>query len=156
MGSNAARHFPLKERLENLTEYIPECGCWILMTSTDTSGYARLGVNGKLRLAHRVSWEVHIGPIPEGVCVLHRCDTPSCVNPNHLFLGTKRDNTQDCINKKRRPVFNGEPHGMSLLSEEDVLKIRVDKRFQKSIAIEYGIDRTTVSDIQRKKTWKHL
>ena len=68
--------------------------------------------------AHRVSWMLHRGEIPEGVCVLHTCDTPSCVNPDHLFLGTHKDNEQDKMRKGRKPV--GEKIPWHKLSEDDV------------------------------------
>lgn len=82
-----------------------EDGCWLWRASTDPRGYGKIvvHVDGEARLsgAHRVSWELANGPIPTGLCVLHRCDTPSCVRPDHLFLGTLADNTKDMYGKGR-------------------------------------------------------
>jgi hypothetical protein len=83
-------------------EPIPEGrGCWEWMGFIRPSGYGQVHQN---KLAHRVSWELHNGPIPNGVLVLHKCDNKSCVNPDHLFLGSHRDNTQDMMSKGRGNV----------------------------------------------------
>jgi len=74
--------------------------------------------------AHRVSWEIHRGPIPEGACVLHQCDNRSCVNPGHLFLGTYSDNARDMHRKGRAVIHRGEDCAASKLTEADVRKIR--------------------------------
>lgn len=76
--------------------------CWEWLAYRDRKGYGRFMVPGsKTSLAHRFSWELHRGPIPTGMCVLHRCDNPPCVNPAHLFLGTLQDNVRDMIQKGR-------------------------------------------------------
>ena len=74
--------------------------CWI-WTGDTVKGYGRLRDNVKPILTHRLSWEIAYGPIPNGLCVLHRCDNPPCARPDHLFLGTKLDNMQDSVNKGR-------------------------------------------------------
>jgi len=87
--------------------------CWLWMGARTKLGYGQRGgrKTGR-RYTHRLSWEMRFGPIPEGLCVLHHCDNPPCVNPDHLFLGTKKDNTQDMIAKGRGrgPRFSGETH----------------------------------------------
>lgn len=86
---------------------IPEVGCWIWTGAVNCErGYGYFLFDGKPRLAHRASWAMHKGQIPDGMNVLHRCDIPSCVNPNHLFLGTLSDNMQDCAAKGRAPQMN--------------------------------------------------
>jgi len=85
----------------NNTQPVPFCGCFLWTRGTISSGYGHLEVEGRLVLAHRRSWELTYGPIPKGLFVLHRCDTPSCVNPRHLFLGTAGDNARDMVAKGR-------------------------------------------------------
>lgn len=80
---------------------VPFAGCFLWLRGKNNMGYGQLFVKGKMVLAHRRAWELENGPIPEGTCVLHSCDTPLCVNPRHLFLGTMKDNQQDSASKGR-------------------------------------------------------
>ena len=93
----------LKARFWEKVDKTDDCWVWISskISSKPNRGYGRIWVNGKPELAHRISWEIANGPIPKGMQVLHRCDNPSCVRPDHLFLGTQRDNMQDSIEKGR-------------------------------------------------------
>ena len=124
----------------------PNSGCWIWTGSLSNSGYARLSsfhssaLNRRFVKAHRVAWILFRGEIPGGLCVLHKCDTPSCVNPNHLFLGTRGDNTADMDRKNRRVVCMGENHPCTKLSDNDVRSIRKDSRSSCKIAPEYGVE----------------
>lgn len=99
---NAARVVPLAERF---WRRVDKSGpCWIWTGAQGHHGYGRIGIgghDGPTVLAHRVAWELSNGPVPEGLCVLHRCDNPPCVNPDHLFVGTQADNIRDCKEKGR-------------------------------------------------------
>lgn len=96
-----------KEKLLKHSIPEPNTGCW-LWTGCCAKGkfnYSKIRIKNKCLLAHRVSYEEFIGPIKNNLFVLHKCDTPSCINPNHLFVGTASDNMQDMVNKNRHPVF---------------------------------------------------
>lgn len=92
----------IRERIESKSAPIPESGCWLWQGYTSgKEGYGRIIVNGASLRAHRVSYEAFIGPIPEGMLICHKCDTPLCVNPNHLFIGSNQDNQRDASAKGR-------------------------------------------------------
>jgi hypothetical protein len=95
----------METRFESKFERITESGCWIWTASMNKKGYGRYhetGGESGFTLAHRASWKMNKGPIPDGLLVCHRCDVPQCVNPDHLFLGTHKDNLYDAIKKKGR------------------------------------------------------
>ncbi len=107
-------------------------GCWGWVSGTDAFGYGRLIAPGgrKNLKAHRVSWELHNGPIPGGMCVLHRCDNPPCSNPDHLFLGTKADNVAD-MNAKGRSYYALRthcPHGHEYTEENTLRRVSGARR----------------------------
>src|SRR3990167_11106441 len=89
------------DRFWSYVNVAPGDKCWLWNTTPNGSGYGDIYINGKLIQSHRFMWEITYGPIPIGLCVLHRCDIRLCVNPEHLFLGTKKDNMQDAISKDR-------------------------------------------------------
>jgi hypothetical protein len=80
-------------------------GCWIWTGSRNPKGYGRLNTGNRVRLAHAISWELSHGAVPDGLWVLHRCDNPPCVRPDHLWLGTAADNTADMVAKGRQRFF---------------------------------------------------
>lgn len=143
------------ERFEKFIEMIPECGCWIWMGKCDKNGYGMFWFNGMDYRAHRAAYELYKGcPVPEGKFALHRCDTPACVNPYHLFAGTNSDNLRDMVAKGRS--IRGTMNNHCKLTEQDVVKIRADNRSQSKIALDYGVWQTTISQIKNNKIWKHL
>jgi len=146
---------PFEER------YIPEpnSGCWLWLESVAPDGYGRTRNGGKRKtLAHRLSWTLHRGEIPTDLCVLHKCDERSCVNPDHLFLGTYHDNAKDRDTKGRngKQKMSGEKCYRARLTEADVKAIRLDTRPQRTVAKDYGITQSAISNIQLRKCWKHL
>jgi hypothetical protein len=132
--------------------------CWEWIGTRHGQGYGQIKSNGLTLKTHRVSWELYYGKIPEGLCVLHKCDNPCCVNPEHLFLGTYKDNAVDMGQKKRNKIFTGEDHRWSKLTSKDVEYIRSMQHvlYQKELALLFNVSRTCIQSIQYYKTWKHL
>lgn len=128
-----------------------ETGCWPWMASLDGRGYGQLG-GGRAGApnfrAHRVSWEMHRGPIPSGMNVLHSCDNRRCVNPTHLFLGTKADNTQDMWKKGRNTRRK--------VTDDQVHEIRASALPYTELARTYGIASEQIRNIKRGYSFKHL
>lgn len=149
----------LLERLEQKFEPEPNTGCWLWTGCALKSGYGRIGVGGSVKLAHRVSWEIHRGAIPDGLFVLHKCDTPACVNPDHLFVGTHLDNGRDKARKGRSWHPVGALHGRSKFTESDVVEIRSmcrDGISLAEIASRYGVSDSTISAIKTRRNWNHV
>lgn len=102
--------------------------CWSWTGTKCTKGYGLISVGHKGQIkAHRLSWEINYGPIPEGLCVLHRCDVRDCTRPDHLFLGTKSDNSLDMFAKGRNVTQPGSLNGNAKLTEDDIPRIRYDR-----------------------------
>jgi len=134
----------------------PMSGCWLWMAGTNNHGYGKFQINRKSRYAHRVSYELNVGPIPDGLRVLHKCDTPGCVNPAHLFPGTDADNVRDMMEKGRKAQTPGEDNGNAKLTENDVRDIRTKRMNQREFAEFYGVSRANISHIQLNKSWNHV
>jgi hypothetical protein len=149
---------PLAERLmAKVTK--DRGGCWLWTGDRNSWGYGRIGEGGrgkrqKLILVHRASYEVHVGPIPKGAHVLHRCDVPACVNPEHLFLGSLSDNVQDCLAKGRHVALKGENNPRSKLTRETVAAIRTSKLTVSELARQHGVSRRAISFALKSETWK--
>jgi hypothetical protein len=149
----------LAERFWNKVEKHTE-GCWRWTGRPMAVGYGYLasrGPDGVMRdgYAHRASWELHYGSIPDGLCVLHRCDNRMCVNPAHLFLGTRADNMADKAAKGRAP--HGEGHWNNKLTFEDVRVICEavsSGRTHVSVANDFNVSRQAIGSIVTGRTWK--
>lgn len=132
-------------------------GCWVWTGATDKKGYGVTADGGRARhrnlLAHRASWMIHCGEIPEGLCVCHSCDMPSCINPDHLFLGTYKDNHADMDRKGRRVL------GQAKLTPIEVRMIRMllgQGIEQQLLADTFGVTGPQVSQINRRHSWRNL
>lgn len=158
--------------------------CWLWTACVDKDGYGMIRVDRKNKRAHRLAYELTIGPIPDGMVVCHRCDTPTCVRPGHLFLGTDRDNMDDCISKGRTKLMGasgdanglrkhpdrnphhinpelsrGENNGNAKITQQQADEIR--NRYasggvtQKEIGTEYNISPSQVRNIVHGKSWNY-
>lgn len=143
---------------KNLTYIIDKKGCFIWQKSKDTGGYGHLRYKGKNSRAHRVSWEINNGEIPEGLCVLHKCDVRDCINPDHLWLGSYKDNRRDCLSKNRYTSLKGHLNPNSKLKEEEVLKIRelAQSKTIREISKIFKISYPSCRRIIRKISWRHI
>lgn len=136
--------------------------CWEWIGCCSSTGYGNFYAEGCLHLTHRYSWTQQNGAIPKGLCVLHNCDNRACVRPDHLFLGTKKQNTADMFFKGRQRnlgILKGQDHGEAKLKNEDVLRIRQEVASgskQKDMATRFGVSISLISLIVRRKAWVHL
>lgn len=150
-------------------------GCWwwtgTLSHPSSSLRYGKMKFKGRQLKAHRISYEIYFGPIRDGMFICHKCDNPSCVNPDHLFEGTHQDNMDDKVAKGRqaagvkltqnRNSAAGERHGRAILTEHDVLEIRriaaTQHRFGRAaLAAKYGVSESTIKSIKSRKLWKHI
>jgi hypothetical protein len=144
----------LAERLANRTVLSPETGCLLWQGHRNKLGYGRLWSHGgKLLLAHRAAWTLAYGPIPEGKIICHRCDTPACVNVEHLYVGTHQDNSDDITRRGRRNSRAADLNPNKRLSSDVASLIRRDPRPGPVLAKIYGVNRSTINRIKRGEMW---
>lgn len=138
--------------------------CWLWTSAVNNNGYGLICIDGRAVSAHRVMYALMVGPIPEGddyhgVCVLHHCDNPRCVNPAHLFLGSQQDNINDMLAKGRGYRFKharGEQHTASKLTNADVLAIRAMTGSNAEASRMFQISEAQVCRIKKRQNWTHL
>lgn len=134
--------------------------CWPWLASTTRNGYGQVRADGRNQKAHRLSYTEARGEIPLGMVVMHTCDNRRCVNPNHLRLGTPRENNKDRDIKGRQVSKRGEAHGMSKLRENQAAEIvalrsEINRRVS-DFAVRFGVSKTTVRDLLAGRSWKWL
>jgi len=146
------------ERFKSKIKVNKRTKCWEWTNALNNGGYGQFAVNHKPILAHRFSYEYFIGKIPKGKQILHSCDNPKCVNPDHLSTGTSQDDADDKVNKNRQA--KGEDIGVSKLGVEQVNLIRrlykAKKNTYKNLADCFNVSISTINDILKDKTWKHI
>lgn len=147
-----------KKRFWKLVDIRGEDDCWEWQGGKWKQGYGGFKINDRRNIgAHRFSYLINGGAIGRAY-VLHKCDNPPCVNPSHLFLGNHQDNMDDMVKKKRNIAFSGEKNMHSKLSKEDVLEIREigGKLSKRKMAKVYGVSPNSISNVIKRKTWKHI
>lgn len=156
MTQQGLRQASVRARFD--AKYMPEpnSGCWLWTGAALPSGYGQFKTAGH-NLAHRYSYEVHHGPIPSGLCVLHHCDNPACVNPDHLWAGTHRDNAIDKVIKGRARGNAGVGNHLAKLDPEKAAWACQALAYGMSanhVAAVLGVNRTTILKIVRGETWR--
>lgn len=135
-------------------------GCWLWTGSlAGRTPYGNVGFAGRYQKAHRVAYQLAIGPIPEGLHICHTCDIPACCNPAHLFAGTRSDNMRDREAKGRHNAPRGTVHGRHKLTESQVRDIRAQHDAGTALNVmadHYGVTKQSVWAIVHRKTWVHL
>ncbi|MEQ1573098.1 MAG: HNH endonuclease signature motif containing protein [Vicinamibacterales bacterium] len=136
---------------------VQESHCWLWTgCARNRRDYGGFSFRGRLMGAHVVSWILHRGEVPGGLCVLHHCDVPRCVNPDHLWLGTNADNNTDRDRKGRRRQVRGEGCSFAKLTEEAVLYIRSSGETLEALADRYGVTPCTIQEARAGTTWGHV
>lgn len=172
----AAHKVPLTIRFWNKVDksfgHGPQGDCWVWIADRCKDGYGSIKINKKTSRSHRVSWEIHNGPIPDSLWVLHKCDNPPCVNPDHLFLGTVRDNVDDMMRKGRtlkglnhpshtnpEAWARGERVNTAVLTASQVSEILIALKNGAGLTElgrKYGVLKHAIYSIREGRTWKHI
>ena len=146
----------LPPRIETKIMPEPNSGCWIWLGGTNQKNYGHIWSSELKRheRAHRMVYEILNSPIPVGLHLLHRCDNPYCVNPDHMFVGTNAENMADRDAKGRQA--SGARNGNARLTEDKARQILLAPGTITEIARQFGISRTNVRDIKTRRIWKNL
>lgn len=139
----------------------PESACWTWTGSRTRKGYGRFSANRKNVFPHRFSYALHMGGLPPGMCVLHRCDNPACVRPDHLFLGTRADNNADCKAKGRYRPLKGGWHDANKrpLTDDQVIQIRRLHRegfTYRQLGSMFPVSESSIGRLVRRVSYTHI
>ena len=151
-----------KEIINKIKNNTKKEKCWLYLGHKDKDGYPRMKINKKLCRISRIVYEMNYGSFDQSLMVCHKCDNPSCINPKHLFLGTAKDNKQDCIRKKRLNPPRGINHWHAKFKDDDIRYIR--KNYIKGHSIynldffakKYNVCMRNICFIIQNKTWRHV
>ena len=160
----AIKAMKLASPLEEMYIPVPESGCWIWLRAVGSTGYGKMTVRRKTIASHRYFFSIFNGPILPNAHICHKCDTRLCVNPSHLFLGSRQDNMNDMKCKGRqwsglRPQSTGSNNLQAKLNESLVKEIRERHKVNMSIAglaDAYGVSKSVICSVLARKTWKHV
>lgn len=155
---------PYIARLKAKISIDPKTACWNWTASLRPTGYGQMRYLGTTELAHRVSWVLFRGPIPKAknaygtLNILHHCDNPKCVNPEHLFIGDQADNANDAVSKRRwgKRGCVGERHGKAILTERTVRNIRASPLSAQQLARKYKISKSAIQHVLKRRSWTHI
>lgn len=156
-GHRLKKQLPLADRFAAKWEADEKTGCWLWCGTLQKNGYGRFKMPGRMAFAHRASWELKHGAIPSGMFVMHRCDTPACVNPEHLRLGTHAENMADMREKGRQN--KGTKQHAATLTEPMVYGVRAMLKHgasQEECSIIFGVSRSAIQAVGTRATWTHL
>lgn len=155
-----------RERFNAKILKCPMSGCWLWTGACNYAEYGQFRFNGRRVTASRVAWVFFRGPLVDNDCVLHHCDVPSCVNPTHLFLGSKADNTADMVAKGRHgrhrqpeSAPRGQRAGNAKLTEDavrEIRRLRADGGTYKAIAERYDVNLSAIAKVVYGESWRHV
>ena len=148
------------ERMKQKYIVNPVTNCWEWQANRYYNGYGHINVDKKTLFVHRYSYEYYFGSFDKSLCVLHKCDNRKCINPDHLFLGTRDENMKDMVSKNRQA--KGIDNGTNKLSEIDVIEIKktlsekIYKGLITQLSKKYKVSRAVIYDIKNGKSWSHI
>lgn len=154
--SYVQRNWSLQQRLAHYSALEASTGCILWTGALGTDGYGQLWWQGRLVRVHRLAWELVSGPIPEGKHVCHHCDAPTCINFDHLFLGTHADNMADRSRKDRHRATRGSANGNAKLTVAKIVEIRSAIETTAQLARNYFVGESAIRQVRARKTWRHV